>query len=257
MDNDGAHKFAFGVPEVFADLLRLVFPEWADALDFDNAEEVSAAYVQRFGGGFRQRFGDMLWRVPFKEGRLKDGSRPYILAPVEFQSTVDRTMAQRMRDYVEMLRERLAKAGVAEREGGLPWVLPIVVYSGAERWTASGGMDDLAPLPSSAARLALAPYQQRAYLSWSLEGLLARGGGSLAGLPARNRAAATLRLQVAGTPVGCWRSCARSGRGSRGPARRPRGKRCTRGRRRCWRRGRATARCRRSMSWSGSRETMR
>ena len=202
MDNDGAHKFAFGVPEVFADLLRLVFPEWADALDFDDAEEVSAAYVQRFGGGFRQRFGDMLWRVPFKEGRLKDGSRPYLLAPVEFQSTVDRTMAQRMRDYVEMLRERLALAGVAEREGGLPWVLPIVVYNGAERWTASGGMDDLAPLPSSAARLALAPYQQRAYVPWSLEGLLARGGGSLPGLPARNRAAATLRLQVAGTPAG-------------------------------------------------------
>ena len=202
MDNDGAHKFAFGVPEVFADLLRLVFPEWADTLDFDNAEEVSAAYVQRFGGGFRQRFGDMLWRVPFKEGRLKDGSRPYLLAPVEFQSTVDRTMARRMRDYVEMLRERLALAGVAEREGGLPWVLPIVVYNGAERWTASGGMDDLAPLPSSAARLALAPYQQRAYVPWSLEGLLARGGGSLPGLPARNRAAATLRLQVAGTPAG-------------------------------------------------------
>ena len=179
-----------------------MFPEWADALDFDNAEEVSAAYVQRFGGGFRQRFGDMLWRVPFKEGRLKDGSRPYLLAPVEFQSTVDRTMARRMRDYVEMLRERLAKAGIAEREGGLPWVLPIVVYNGAERWTASGGMDDLAPLPSPAARLALAPYQQRAYVPWSLEGLLARGGGSLPGLPARNRAAATLRLQVAGTPAG-------------------------------------------------------
>ncbi len=43
-DNDGAHKFAFGVPEVFADLLRLVFPEWAGALDFDNADEVSAEH---------------------------------------------------------------------------------------------------------------------------------------------------------------------------------------------------------------------
>ena len=28
----------------FADLLRLVFPEWADTLDFDNAEEVSAEH---------------------------------------------------------------------------------------------------------------------------------------------------------------------------------------------------------------------
>ena len=193
-------------------------------------EDVSAAHVQRFGGGFRQRFGDMLWRVPFrvpfKEGRLKDGSRPYILAPVEFQSTVDRTMARRMRDCVEMLRERLAKAGVAEREGGLPRVLPIVVYNGAERWTASGGMDDLAPLPSSAAPLALAPHQQRACVPWSLEGLLARGGGSLAGLP---------------RGTGRRRRC-----GCRWRARRPG----------CWR-GRAAARCRRSRSWSGSRETMR
>ncbi len=39
-------------------------------------------------------------------------------------------------------------------------------------------------------------------MPWSLEGLLARGGGSLAGLPVENRAAATLRLQVARTPAG-------------------------------------------------------
>ena len=211
MDNDGAHKFAFDLPEVFGDLMRLLVPEWVDEIDLDKAEEVSAAYVERLGAGFKKRYGDMLWRAPFKsagdrergdEGRLlRDGSSPYLLVAIEFQSTVDRTMAARARDYANMLRERLVKIGAAEREGGLPWVLPVVIYNGVERWTAPGEIIELAPLPSLAAWRTLAPFQQRAYILLSLERLLAAGGGSLAHLPAGNRVAATFRLQTSRSPA--------------------------------------------------------
>ena len=116
MDNDGAHKFAFHLPEMLRDLLRLVLP-WVDELDFDEARELPAAHVEASGDGFTQRFGDSLWRVPFRRGRLADGSRAYLLVLIEFQSTVDRDMARRMRDYADMLHARLART-TAAHEGG-------------------------------------------------------------------------------------------------------------------------------------------
>ena len=200
MDNDSIHKFAYRRPEVFADLLRLAVPELASELDFAAAKEISAAHVGQRAGALEQRYGDMTWRVPFKTGTLKDGTRPYLLVLLEFQSTVDRAMPQRMRNYSTMLRERLVADGTAEREGGLPWLLPIVLYNGSERWTATGHGAELVRLPSARARRTLALYQPEDYFLVSLERLLATGGGYLQQLPLANRAAATMRLQLRRTP---------------------------------------------------------
>ena len=202
MDNDGAHKFAFRLVEMLRDLLRLVAP-WTDQLDFDNAEDVSAAHVDASNEGFKQRYGDTLWRVPFKRGRLLDGSRPYLLVLVEFQSTVDRGMGRRMRNYADMLRARLWRT-TAAREGGLPWILPIVVYNGAERWTAPGERSDLTALPSARAERALGLFQHRGYELVSLERMLATPGRTLAHWP-DNRLVATFRLQTTRTPNGLLR----------------------------------------------------
>ena len=202
MDNDSIHKFAYRHPELFADLLRLAVPELASELDLAAAKEVSAAHVGQRAGALEQRYGDMTWRVPFKKGALKDGTRPYLLVPVEFQSTVDRAMPQRMRSYGTMLRERLIADGTAEREGGLPWLLPIVLYNGSERWTAAGHGAELVALPSAKARRTLALYQPEDYFLISLERLVAAGGRDLQQLPLANRAAATMRLQLGRTPAG-------------------------------------------------------
>ena len=203
MENDGAHKFAFHLRELVRDLLRLVVP-WVDELDFDEAEELSAAHVAASDGRFTQRYGDSVWRVPFRRGRLLDGSRPYLLVLIEFQATVDRTMARRMRDYAEMLRARLTLT-TAAREGGLPWILPIVVYNGAERWTVPGERSELVALPSARARRALAWFQGRAYELVSLERMLAGAERGLADWPLDNRLIATFRLQTATTPAGLLR----------------------------------------------------
>lgn len=200
MDNDSVHRFAYHDPDVFADLLRLTMPGLAAELDLARAEQVSAAHVGAGTGGLEQRHGDMIWRVPFETGRLANGERPYLLVLLEFQSTVDRTMAWRMRNYAAMLCERLVADGTAEREGGLPWILPIVLYNGSERWTAMNPATALMPAPSETAWRMLAAYQPDGYVLLSLEQLLAEGGGGLEHLPVANRAAATLRLQLGRTP---------------------------------------------------------
>ena len=200
MDNDSVHRFAYRHAELVADLVRLAIPGLAAELDLAKAEQVSAAHVGiGTHGGLEQRHGDMIWRVPFKAGALLNGSRPYLLVLLEFQSTVDRGMARRMSNYGAMLRERLVADGTAEREGGLPWLLPIVLYNGSERWTAENPAAALAPPPSETARRMLAAYQPDGYVLLSLEQLLADGDGGLEHLPVANRVAATLRLQLAHT----------------------------------------------------------
>ena len=109
-------------------------------------------------------------------------------------------MDERVREYTKMLLDRASSGRPAGREGTRPWVLPIVVYNGSERWTAAGRATDLAPLPSANTMRDLALFQPQAYC------MLAAGGGLTAGArpaqdwPLNNRVSATVRLQAAATP---------------------------------------------------------
>ena len=197
MDQDAAHKYIHGLPEVAADLLRLVAPDWVDELDLSSLEGRSSEYLD---AAHRKRLGDMAWRVNFRRGRRRGGGAPYVLVLVEFQSEVDERMARRMREYAEMLLDQVARSGAAAREGGLPWVLPIVVYNGSEPWTAAGRASDLAPLPSRRAALDLALLQPQAYRLLAAGGDLTSGAGAAQDWPLDNRVSATVRLQAAGTP---------------------------------------------------------
>ena len=84
MDNDAIHKFAYRHLEMVADLLRLAVPALAAELDLGAAKEVSPAHVGHRAGALEQRYGDMIWRVPFKTGALQDGTRPYLLVLLEY-----------------------------------------------------------------------------------------------------------------------------------------------------------------------------
>ena len=188
MDNDGIHKFAHGHREVFVDMLRLVAPALEAEFDFARAEPLPAAYVRPARGRFAQRFGDIAWRAPARRGGAD------LVVVVEFQSTVNSGMARRMREYQSMARERPVARG-----SGTPALLPVVLYNGSQRWTASGAVAELPASWSAATQLVLAPFQGWDYVLQSLEQL--RSSGGLARLPSDNRAAATLRLQAERTPA--------------------------------------------------------
>ena len=190
MDHDAAHKYIYALREVVADLLRLVIPDWVDELDLTSLEDLSSEF---FDDEHRKRAGDMVWRACFRDGTLGNGEQSCLLVLIEFQSTVDRNMAKRMREYTDLLLERLVRRGVVKREGGLPWVLPIVVYNGSERWTAPGEASELAPLPSARVERDLMPLQPQRYRR------LDAGARSPDDWPAENRVAATVRLQRSGS----------------------------------------------------------
>ena len=200
MDHDGAHKLIYSLPEVVADLLRILAAGWADKLDFSTLERLSSDYIDE---DHLKRIGDMLWRVRFREGALKDGSRPCLLMMIEFQSTVGPAMAERIRKYTSMLLGELERNGTAAREGGLPLVLAAVIYNGDRRWTAAGDAADLvARVPSGRAALALAAHQPQAYSLLPVRTDLDADAGPAddaveSRWPADNRVLATARLQRA------------------------------------------------------------
>ena len=198
MDHDAAHKHIYALPAVVADLLRLVVPAWADDLDLTTLEDLSPEF---FDDEHRRRVGDMVWRVRFRGERDGNDGKPSVLVLIEFQSTVDRAMAKRVREYTELLLERLARQGTVSRESGTPWMLPIVVYNGSERWTAPGEAAALSPVPSARAERDLTALQPQAYRLLTAGRTLTAGGQSAEDWPAANRVAATVRLQrYGGTP---------------------------------------------------------
>ena len=126
------------------DLLAGFVPgEWVLDLDLSTVERWPDSHVS---DDLRERHQDRVWRVRFRERWL------YVLVLLEFQSTVDRSMAVRVLVYSGLLYQDLLRAAPAE---ALPPVLPVVLYHGAGRWTAPEAVAGLA-VPCGAH---LAPYQ--------------------------------------------------------------------------------------------------
>src|SRR5690625_1856576 len=106
---------------------------------------------------------------------------------LEHQSTSDRIMALRLATYSALLYETLMASKLVSRKAHLPRILPVVLYSGIQRWTAPRSMNDL--LESSPR--ALRPYAlQLRYLLIDESELVRRDA-----LPANNFASLLFRLE--------------------------------------------------------------
>ena len=125
MAYDPACKLLFSHPRMAEDLLRgFVARQWSHALDFGTLELRPAASVS---DDLRRREGDLLWRV-----RL---GATWLYVQLEFQSTVDATMAVRLLTRTGLLYQDLLRHGEAA-PGALPPVLSVVLYNGRRsRWT--------------------------------------------------------------------------------------------------------------------------
>ncbi|MEC5164225.1 MULTISPECIES: Rpn family recombination-promoting nuclease/putative transposase [unclassified Janthinobacterium] len=138
-EHDSGYKQLFSHPEMVRDLLSGFLPyAWARQLDLAAFERVNASYVSDTG---RQRHEDMVWR-------LKLGAEwVYLYILLEFQSRNDHWMALRMQVYVGLLCQDLVKRRELTHGGKLAPVLPIVLYNGAARWSASTDLAQLMLAP--------------------------------------------------------------------------------------------------------------
>ena len=127
MDHDAAWKRLFGLPVLIEHLLKGFASSVARRLDFSTLRQLPANSVD---ADARQRHGDAAWRVDFA-----DGSGRSLVLLLEFQSTVDPSMAARMHGYAEAARERLYRQHKSDADGEAR-LLPVVLYSGDRPWNA-------------------------------------------------------------------------------------------------------------------------
>ena len=152
---DAAWKLLFSHPELVHDLLAGFLPrEWVAELDLATLERWPESSVS---DDLRERHRDRVLRMHRREP--EPGHWLYLLVLLEFQSTVDRTMAVRILVYTALLYQDLLRVAPSEP---LPLVLPIVLYHGRAPWTAP---EEVAGLSSAYSNF-LAPYQppQRYFL---------------------------------------------------------------------------------------------
>jgi hypothetical protein len=137
---DLGYKRLFAHRRMVADLLSgFVREPWVAEVELDTLERVSGSYVS---DDLREREDDIIWRVRWR------GRWLYVYLLLEFQASVDRFMALRVLVYVGLLYQDLIRAGQLTPHGLLPPVLPVVLYSGDESWTAAREIGELVePVP--------------------------------------------------------------------------------------------------------------
>ena len=79
--SDPPYKVLFQDPGLFEEAVRLVAPELADLLDFETATSLDKEHLTALD---RVRVQDKLRRVEFKNGRLRNGRRRYLLVLLEY-----------------------------------------------------------------------------------------------------------------------------------------------------------------------------
>ncbi len=138
--HDCGYKTLFSYPTMVEELLRgFVRERWVDDLDFTTLEKRSSSYVS---DDLREREDDVIWRVKWKGAH----EWMYVYVLLEFQSTNDRFMGLRLLNYLTLLYQDLIKNGEVT-DKLLPPVLPITLYRGEEKWTASLNFKDLVRKP--------------------------------------------------------------------------------------------------------------
>ena len=121
------YKLLFSHPRLVQDLITgFVQPQWLDSIDFKTLEPVKASFAT---DDLRQRHDDCIWRMKFKDTWL------YLYLLLEFQSSDDYFMANRVMTYLGLLYQDIIRSQVLKKGDLLPPVLPIVIYNGASNWS--------------------------------------------------------------------------------------------------------------------------
>ena len=182
MDYDAAWKRLFGLPIVVEHLLRGFVAPAAKWLDFRSLRELSASWA---GADSQQRHGDAVWRVDYRE----EPGRSLVLL-LEFQSSVDQSMASRVLRYAGMAHDELTRQEELDADGELR-LLSVVVHSGSRVWSAPGGATEISVAEEGELMLPL-PYS---YLSLDVRRLAQHH------LPSRNIVSTIFKLDALESPA--------------------------------------------------------
>ncbi|MFD3272931.1 Rpn family recombination-promoting nuclease/putative transposase [Paenibacillus dendritiformis] len=131
--HDTSYRFLLSSKKLFVELLRsFVQKEWVKRIDETNVQEIPHSFVLQ---NFKRKEADLVYRVKL------NGQDVVFYLLLEMQSTVDFLMPYRLLLYqVEIWRYLMKdqeKTKGKPKAFRLPPIVPIVLYNGKRRWTAS------------------------------------------------------------------------------------------------------------------------
>ena len=114
-------------------LLEIVAEHLVERLDFSQLSQINRSFIP---DNLREQESDIVYSVPFRSESKTEELLIYIL--IEHQSTVDITMGFRVLFYMTQIwdfqRREWESSGVARSQWRLRPIIPIVFYTGEQRW---------------------------------------------------------------------------------------------------------------------------
>lgn len=139
---DSGSKLIFENPELCSQLLRSYtkIPQ-LQHVKAEDIEDVSERYIHMFT---EERAADVVKRV-----RLSERESMFLISLIEHKSYVDYNVTMQILRYMvyiwedyEKEMERQHKGITKTKDFKYPFILPIVYYEGAKRWTAASSLKD-------------------------------------------------------------------------------------------------------------------
>ena len=132
-------------------LIEIVASELAALIDFNRLTQLNRSFVS---DALREQESDIIFRVPFHRGAEANELLIYIL--IEHQSTVDTTMGFRVLFYMTQIwdsqRREWESKNIPKSEWRLRPILPIVFYTGQQRWNTPLALTGIMDIPDVLSR---------------------------------------------------------------------------------------------------------
>ena len=129
-------------------LLEIVAEHLVERLDFSRLLHVNRSFIP---DNLREQESDLVYRVPFRGESATDELLIYIL--IEHQSTVDIAMGFRVLFYMTQIwdfqRRELASNNIPKSVWRLRPIIPIVLYTGDQRWRDPISLSTMMDLPDT------------------------------------------------------------------------------------------------------------
>ena len=143
---DRSARWLLSAKENVRGLLEILDPELVEYLDFSRMEQVNTSFIS---DAFQAQEADIVFRIPFRGESESDDLFVHIL--IEHQSTVDPTMAFRVLFYMVNIWDLQRREWISNDAPKSQWrfrpILPIVYYTGEQRWQTPLTLDTVMDLP--------------------------------------------------------------------------------------------------------------
>ena len=143
---DRSARWLFQDKENVRGLLEIVASELVESIDFSQLSQINRSFIP---DNLREQESDLVFSVPLRSESETDELLIYIL--IEHQSTVDSTMGFRVLFYMVQIWDSQRREWESDNVPKSQWrfrsVLPIVFYTGEQRWNTPLTLNAIMDIP--------------------------------------------------------------------------------------------------------------